>query len=164
MLVVPLKGDKIETKDGVTFTVLSYTNYRDKGPAVYVNHTPDVPSDAVYFFDIMRINGKSVEYLKSNKVFRSVGPLKRKWQLPQPNDIVTYRGSTGSASAIVKGLKLHKAKDLARGMLIDALDKADDSKTLIRLTQIIDLQRDIGNDRFSRDSFLGYYDDYTGSK
>ena len=56
MLIVPLLGDKITTKDGVTFTVLSYTNYKSGGPAVYVEHTPLVPSDAVYFFDIVRIN------------------------------------------------------------------------------------------------------------
>lgn len=34
----------------------------------------------------------------------------------------------------------------------------------IRLDQLIDLKRDIGNDLFSRDKFLSYYSDYRGSK
>jgi len=164
MLVVPLKGDKIETKDGVSFQVLSYTNYRDKGPAVYVEHTPAVPSDAVYFFDIAKINGKAVEFIKGGKVFKSLGPLKRRWQLPQPNDIVTYRDEGTASTAVVKSLKLHKRGDLAKGLVLVALNKDDNEQVEIRLTQIIDLKRAIGNDLFSRDKFLSYYRDYQGSK
>lgn len=164
MLIVPLKGDKIETKDGVSFQVLSYTNYRDKGPAVYVEHTPAVPSDAVYFFDIQKINGKTVELLSGPKVFRSLGPLKRKWQLPQPNDTITWRSPDGTQDMVVKALKLHKRGDLARGLLIVAEDPDSQERVFIRLSQIIDLKRDIGNDLFSRDRFLAYYSDYQGSK
>lgn len=164
MLVVPLKGDKIETKDGVSFNVLSYTNYRDKGPAVYVEHTPSVPSDAVYFFDIAKINGKSVEYMSGPKIFRSLGPLKRKWQLPQPNDTVTWRGQGGPADARVKTYKLHKRGELSKGLIIVAEDTDAQEKVFIRLDQIIDVKRDIGNDLFSRDKFLAYYSDYRGSK
>ena len=91
MFIVPVKGDKIVTKDGVTFTVMSYTNYRDKGPAVYVEHTPQVPSDAVYFFDIARINGIHVEYLSGPKMFRAGGSVKRKVHLPQPTDKITAK-------------------------------------------------------------------------
>jgi len=164
MLVVPLKGDKIETRDGVSFTVLSYTNYRDKGPAVYVEHTPAVPSDAVYFFDISKINGKPVEFIKGAKVFKALGPIKRKWQLPQPNDIVTYRGQGGSSEAVVKSLKLHKRGDLAKGLVIMGIDRDTDEQVMIRLAQVIDLKRDIGNDLFSRDKFLAYYADYQGAR
>lgn len=162
MLVIPLKGDTVETKDGVTFQVLSYTNYRDKGPAVYVQHTPSVPSDAVYFFDITKINGKTVEFLKGPKIFRSLGPLSRKYQLPQPNDTITWRSPGGSADAIVKSYKLHKKGELSKGLLIVAMDTDAQEQVLIRLDQIIDLKRDIGNDLFSRDKFLKYYSDYRG--
>ncbi len=164
MLIVPLKGDKIETKDGVSFKVLSYTNYRDKGPAVYVEHTPAVPSDAVYFFDIGKINGKTVEYMAGPKIFRSIGPLKRRLQLPQPNDTVTWRSSAGPADARVKGYKLHKKGELSKGLLIVAEDTDAQETVYIRLDQLIDLKRDIGNDLFSRDKFLSYYSDYRGSK
>jgi hypothetical protein len=162
MLVVPLKNDAIETKDGVSFKVLSFSNYRDRGPAVYVEHTPSVPSDAVYFFDIHKINGKSVEYLAGPKVFRSLGPLKRKFQLPQPADIVTYRSPAGSLNAVVKGLKLHKRGALAKGLLIVGEDQDSQEQVLISLRQVIDLKRDIGNDLFSRDRFLLYYKEYAG--
>lgn len=164
MLIVPLKGDTIETKDGVTFKVLSYTNYRDKGPAVYVEHTPSVPSDAVYFFDIAKINGKTVEFEKGPKVFRSLGPLKRKLQLPQPNDIVTFRGDGGAQEMIVKGLRLHKRGELAKGLQVQGEHKDTQERVFIRLSQIIDVKRDIGNDLFSRDRFLSYYSDYGGSR
>jgi len=164
MLIVPLKGDKIETKDGVVFNVLSYTNYRDKGPAVYVEHTPAVPSDAVYFFDIAKINGKSVEFMAGPKIFRSLGPLKRKWQLPQPNDTVTWRSPSGAADAVVKTYKLHKRGELSKGLIIVADDTDAQEKVFIRLDQIIDVKRDIGNDLFSRDKFLAYYSDYRGAK
>lgn len=165
MLILPLKGDTIETKDGIQFQVLSYTNYRDKGPAVYVEHTPQVPSDAVYFFDIAKINDKTVEYEKGSKVFRSLGPVKRKMQLPQPNDIITYRDNAGvSQDMVVKGLKLHKRGELAKGLQVQGENRDTQERVFIRLQQIIDLKRDIGNDLFSRDKFLSYYSDYTGSR
>ena len=164
MLVVPLKGDQIETKEGISFKVLSYTNYRDRGPAVYVQHTPEVPSDAVYFFDIQKINGKTVEYMSGPKIFRSLGPLKRRFQLPQPNDTITWRGNGGTSEVEVKALKLHKKGDLAKGLLIQCEDPDSQEKVFVRLNQIIDLKRDIGNDLFSRDKFLAYYNDYRGSK
>lgn len=164
MLVVPIKGDKIETKDGVSFKVLSYTNYRDRGPAVYVEHTPAVPSDAVYFFDIAKINGKTVEYLSGPKVFRSLGPLKRRFQLPQPNDTITWRSPDGTKDVEVKALKLHKKGELAKGILAVCEDPDSQERVFIRLNQIIDLKRDIGNDLFSRDKFLSFYGDYSGSR
>ena len=164
MQIVPLKGDEIETKDGVRFKVLSYTNYRDKGPAVYVEHTPAVPSDAVYFFDIAKINGKPVEYQAGPKVFRSLGQIKRRYQLPQPSDVITVRGPNGATDLTVRGLKLHKKGELAKGLLVIGEDKDTQERQIVRLGQILDLKRDIGNDLFSRDKFLNYYADYTGSR
>lgn len=164
MLVVPLKGDKIETKDGVDFTVLSFTNYRDKGPAVYVEHTAGVPSDAVYFFDIIKINGKSVDYVPGSKVFKAAGEIRRRHQLPQVKDVVTMRGPNGSVDVIVDGIKLHKKGELAKGLLVVGHEADSEDKLFVRLDQIIDLKRDIGNDMFTRDRYLSYYDDYRGSR
>lgn len=164
MLVVPLKGDKIETREGVEFTVLSFTNYRDKGPAVYVEHTAGVPSDAVYFFDINKINGKTVDYVPGSKVFKAAGEINRKFQLPQPNDIVTMRGKTGSMDIVVTGIKLHKRGELAKGLLVTGHEQDIEDKVFVRLDQITDIKRDIGNDMFSRDRFLTYYSDYRGSR
>lgn len=163
MFVVPLKADKIETKDGVEFTVLSYTNYREKGPAVYVEHTPGVPSDAVYFFDINKINGKTVEYVPGAKVFKANGEIKRKVQLPQPNDTVTFKSQGETTTGKVEGLKLHRRGELAKGLLVVVTDE-NDEKVHVRLDQLIDVERDIGSDLFSRDRFLSYYDDYRGTR
>lgn len=163
MFVVPLKGDKVETKDGITFTVLSFTNYRDKGPAVYVEHTAGVPSDAVYFFDIIKINEKSVEYVPGSKVFKATGEIKRRYQLPQVADIVTFKDKVGTKTAKVIGLKLHRRNELAKGLFVVCQVEDADEKLNVRLSQIVDIERDIGTDFFSRDRFLSYYSDYKGS-
>lgn len=163
MIVVPIKGDKIVTKEGITFTVLSYTNYRDKGPAVYVEHTPSIPSDAVYFFDIVRINGVHVEYMAGSKVFKSAGNIKRKVHLPQITDKVIVKNDGSVSEYSVVGYKLHKKGDLAKGLLIVATDDTKE-KMFIKLNAIVDVERDIGNDLFSKERFLRYYQDYTGSR
>jgi len=164
MLIVPLKGDKIETKDGVSFTVLSYTNYREKGPAVFVEHTAGVPSDAVYFFDILKINGKTVEYVTGSKVFKSAGEIKRKIHLPQIGDTITYKDKNGNLTAKVKGLKLHKRDELSKGLFVVGQNEEQDEKIYIRISSIVDIDRDIGSNWFSRDKFISYYSDYIGIK
>lgn len=164
MLVVPIKGDKIETREGITFTVLSFSNYKEKGPSVYVEHTAGVPSDAVYFFDINKINGKTVDYVPGSKVFKAAGQITRKYQLPQVNDIITIKGKTGSMDLTVTGLKLHKKGELAKGLFVVGHEADSEEKVFVRIDQITDLERDIGNDMFSRDRFLSYYSDYRGNR
>jgi hypothetical protein len=160
MLIVPLAGDKIETKDGVEFTVLAYTNYKERGPAVQVEHTAAVPSDAVYFFDIIKINGISVT-LGSGKVFKAAGNVKRKYHLPQPGDLITVRSGNAPADQQVSGLKLHnKTEGLTKGLLVTT--KGEGENVNFRLGNIVDIQRSIGNDMFDRNKFLRYYRDYTG--
>jgi hypothetical protein len=163
MFVLPVKGDKIETKDGVTFTALSFTNYREKGPAVFVEHTAGVPSDAVYFFDILKINDKAVEYIPGSKVFKTAGEIRRKFQLPQVGDTVTFKDKEGRGVMKVKGLKLHKRGELAKGLFVVGEGDEDDERKTVRIAHVIDIERDIGNDLFSRDRFLSYYSDYKGS-
>jgi hypothetical protein len=160
MLIVPLAGDKIQTKDGMEFTVLEYTNYKERGPAVYVEHTASIPSDAVYFFDIAKINGVSVTF-GNGKVFKAAGAVKRKLHLPQPGDTITVRTSDAAVDLKVSGLKLHsKTEGLAKGLLIQV--KLEGETKYYRLGQIIDIHRSIGNDMFDRSKFLRTYKDYAG--
>jgi hypothetical protein len=164
MLVVPLKGDKIETKEGVTFTVTGVALFRERGPAVYVEHTPGVPSDAVYFFDINKLNDKVVEYVAGSKVLKSVGLIKRKFHLPQPNDTVTIKDSGSSIDLKVVGIKLHRRGELHKGLQVQVEEEDENARKYIRLNQIIDIQRDVGGDVFSRDAFLRYYAEYRGQQ
>lgn len=160
MLIVPLAGDKIETKDGMEFTVLEYTNYKERGPAVYVEHTASIPSDAVYFFDIAKVNGVSVTF-GGGKVFKASGAIKRKFHLPQPGDTITVRSGGSAVDMKVSGLKLHsKTEGLAKGLLVQV--KTEGETSYYRLGEIIDIHRSIGNDMFDRSKFLRVYKDYVG--
>jgi len=162
-LTVPLKGDSISTKEGTEYKVISYTNYRSLGPAVHVEHTEDVPSEPAYFSDIAKINGVHVEFVPGQKVFKSNVALKRKFQLPQAGDKITFKDDGTVRTAEVKSLKLHKKSDLAKGLLVKCSDE-DDTDYLVRLDDIMDIDREIGNDLFSKDAFLKFYDDYRGHK
>lgn len=162
MFVVPIKGDKIETTDGKVFTVLSYTNYREKGPAVFVEHASGEPADAIYFADIVKIGGKSVELIPS-KIFKAAGEIKRKYHLPQIGDVVSFKDKNGRASMKVKGLKLHKRDDLSKGLFVTGEREDSDEKLTVRIVNINDIDRSIGSDMFSLDRFLSYYSDYLGS-
>lgn len=161
MLVVPLKGDTITTTDGPTFVVDSYTNYKPD-PAVYVE-VPRGQNSIVYFQDIEEINGVKVEYNKSSKVFTALGVIKRKYNLPQPKDIITVDrpGSPddeGDNTTEVKTPKLHnKAIGLSRGLVI--IDRDDN---MYSLTDIISIDRDIGGEHFDHKKFTKYYKDYLG--
>ena len=162
-LTVPLAGDTITTKDGVEYKVTSYTNYRSLGPAVHVEHTEDVPSEPAYFNDITKINGVHVDFIPGQKVFRANVAIKRKFQLPQVGDKLTFKDAGVVRGAEVKSLKLHKKSDLAKGLLVKCADE-NDTEYLVRLDDVIDIDREIGNDLFSKDSFLKLYDDYRGHR
>lgn len=162
-LTVPLKGDTITTKDGVEYKVTSYTNYRSLGPAVHVEHTEDVPSEPAYFNDIAKINGIHVDFVPGQKVFKASVAIRRKFQLPQVGDAITFKDGGKVLTAEVKSLKLHKKSDLAKGLLVKCSNE-DDTDYLVRLDDIVDIERDIGNDLFAKDSFLKLYDDYRGHK
>lgn len=163
MFVVPLKGDRIETKDGMSFTVLSYSNYKEQGPAVYVEYIGGVSSDAVYFADIIKINNTTVNFISASKVFKSNGAIKRKIHLPQIADTIIVKENNISNTYKIIGLTLHKRGDLAKGLQVEVQDLETKEKLRFKLNSILDLSRDIGNDLFSREIFLKYYNDYTGS-
>lgn len=161
MLVVPLKGDTITTKDGPQFKVDSYTNYKTD-PAVYVD-VPPGQNSIVYFQDIDEINGVKVEYNKSTKVFTALGVIKRKYNLPQPKDSITVERPDSPDDAtdndtIVKTPKLHnRAIGLSRGLVLIDVDD-----NVVALSDVIDIDREVGGEHFDRKRFKKYYKDYMG--
>lgn len=163
MLAVPLPRDVITTKDGAELEVITYTNFKSKGPAVYVEHQPGTPAVIIYFFDIEKINGVRVELNGSSKVFNVLGKLNRKFHLPQLNDQITVSKATKESPdetdiVEVQALKLHSRNlGLSKGLLIQ-----DKDKEYYRLDDIQDLKRAVGGDSFNRKAFLRLYSEYRG--
>lgn len=160
MLVVPLVGDKITTTDDGEFIVISYTPFKDKGPAIYVESPIGTPPPIIYFFDIEKINGVKVEYSDSSKVFTALGLIKRSVHLPQLKDTMIFlKPSTPIDSEndkmIVTGLKLHnKSEGIGKGLLVCGEDGC------FKLSEIIDLKRVHANEHFNRTRFLRIYKEY----
>lgn len=158
MLVVPLPKDIITTKDGAKLSVVTYTNFKSKGPAVYVEHKRGTPAVVIYFFDIDRINDVRVELNPSSKVFNALGNIKRKYHLPQPNDLVTVNADDAGTIIEVKDLKLHnKSIGLSQGLVI-----RDKENNFHRLSDIVSIDRAVGSDDFNQKRFLRLYSEYRG--
>lgn len=161
MLVVPLPKDTITTKDGAELEVIAYTNFKSKGPAVYVEHQAGTPAVAVYFFDIEKINGVRVEFNTGSKVFTALGNIKRKIHLPQANDQLVIQSSDPEAEPDiieVKDLKLHsKSIGLGQGLVI-----RDKDGKIYRLSDIADIKRAVGGESFDKKKFLRLYSEYRG--
>lgn len=165
MLVVPVRGDKIKTSDNSDIRIVStYTSLKDQ-PAVYLEKSTS--TDAyVYFSDIVEINGVRVEYESGSKVFSALGPLKRKYNLPQPKDTIRIKLIETSfkeeiEEVEVDSLKLHnKIIGATRGLLVCSKDSN------YNLAEIISVDRKAGYEKFDRDKFCAYYIDYLsiGSK
>lgn len=153
MIIIPLKNDKIETEDGGTFRVASYTNLKAE-PAVYIEAGENANS-IIYFQDIVSINGVRVTYKSSDKVFTALGTVRRKFNLPQPNDVITINGSDSNNTYVVKSLKLHNKKEgVTKGLLVCADDICHE------LTMIKTVDRSEGAERFDNKAFIKYYEDY----
>lgn len=164
MFVVPVKGDKIKTKDnGDLVTVSSFTSLKDE-PAVYVK--PAGESSYVYFSDIIEINGVRVEYSSDSKVFDALGPLRRKYNLPQPKDLVKVKLITASFNDDVEtfqvtGLRLHSKKyGEGRGLLVMTKEGQ------FSLGDLLDVEHQGWTEKFDLERFKRYYFDYlpTGLK
>lgn len=159
MFVVPVKGDKIKTKDDSNPRVVSsYTSLKDE-PAVYL--TPESSQDRyLYFSDIVEINGVAVEYDSGSKCFNALGPLKRKFNIPQPGDTITvklidvnFKDETEEID--VAKIKLHSKKyGTGRGLL------ACGEKSCFTLAEILDLKRKSWTEKFNAEKFQKYYFDY----
>jgi len=163
VLVVPIAKDTIKTKDGATYKVVEYTNYKEGGPAVYAR-SPAKENVLVYFIDIAEINGTKVEFQRGSKVFQALGKVSRSQPLPQPDDKIVVAVDTVSSDedkkdqAEVEGLRLKsKAMGVNKGMFVKAADG-----TSYRLKQIIDVVPSLGTHTFNRAEFMAAYKDYAG--
>jgi hypothetical protein len=159
MLVVPVKGDKIKTADNSDIRIVStYTSLKDQ-PAVYLEKATSVDA-YVYFSDIVEINGVRVEYQSGPKLFSALGPLKRKFNLPQPRDTICIKLIETSfkeeiEEVEVDSLKLHnKTIGSTKGLLV-ASKEANYS-----LSEILSIDRKTGFEKFDKNKFCAYYIDY----
>jgi hypothetical protein len=160
MLVVPINGDIITTEDDNEFTVAGFTNFKDKGPAVYVKSNDDTKATLpIYFFDIKNLNGIKVEFNNSSKVLNALGIIKRKIHLPQKEDsIFIERDDENETEVKVKELKLHnKNIGLSRGLVV-----IGDDKVVYSLGSINRIKRTHGDSFFDKAKFLKLYTDYLG--
>lgn len=158
MIVVPVERDVIKTTDGNVYRVVTYTNFKEGGPAVYCRNRGDKSQTLIYFFDIVAINGVRVEYHKSSKMFNALGKITRDQHLPQPDDKVIILHHGEKRAVEVAGLKVKsKLHGTNKGILVR--DKEDN---VHRLKSVLDIEPALGGRRFNRKAFLSYYDDYTG--
>ena len=124
MMIVPVKGDRITTEDSsAPVVVSSYTNLKTD-PAVYISG--NTAESAVFFSTIETINGVKVSYNESSKVFDSLGPLRRKIDLPQPGDSITVKIDDVDQSIVVKSIKLHDRSKKSFGLLVVTQDRTFD--------------------------------------
>lgn len=158
MIVVPLEKDTIKTSDGQKLKVVSYTNFKDGGPAVYCRNRGDKSQTLVYFFDIVEINGTKVEYSTSSKLLNALGKVIREVQLPQPDDKIVVMVNGEKRSVEVSGLKL-KSKSLGvnKGILVK-----DTDGEYHRLKNIFDIDPALGTGRFNKKAFVSLYSEYAG--
>jgi hypothetical protein len=138
--------------------VSSYTSLKSE-PAVYLRQPLDDGSKAVYFSDIIEVNGSPVEYDSDSKLLKALGPIRRKFNLPQPRDTLTIKlvDTTFKQEAIkliVEAVKLHSRNDPTKALLVCSKD------TCVPLTEILDVEREVGFEKFNRSQFLHYYVDY----
>jgi len=159
MLVAPVAGDQIKVLSSPDILrVSSYTSLKSE-PAIYLREPLEDGSRAVYFSDIVEINGTPVEYESASKLLKALGPLKRKFNLPQENDevIIKLIDTAFKQEAVklkVKDLRLHSRKEPSKALLIVTKDSS------FPLTEIIDIERQVGFEKFDRTKFLNFYIDY----
>ncbi len=160
MLIVPLPGDKIEIKSGIVSTVLSFSNYGKAGPAVFIQSLDSgKKTESIAYTSVVAINETPVT-LTGGKVFSSPGAIKRKIQLPQPGDKVLANGIVIS----VQSLKLALRGDLSKGLVLVGENYDTKDRVVLPIREIVQIDRALGSDVFSRKAFLELYKDYLGSK
>jgi len=158
MLIVPVSGDRVRTKDSGDIRVVSSFSALKDEPAVYVK--PGGGNNYVYFSDIVEINGVSVEYAPDSKVFNALGPMKRRFNLPQPKDTikvklidVPYKDELEELE--VTGLRLHSKKyGIGRGLLV--ITKEGE----FTLNDLQDVVHKGWSEPFNEARFKRYYFDY----
>lgn len=159
MLVAPVAGDRIKVLSSPDeLRVSSYTSLKSE-PAVYLRVPLDDGSKAVYFSDIVELNGTPVEYDSESKLLKAMGPLKRKYNLPQEHDTVVIKlidtaFKQEATKLKVERIKLHSRSDPTKALLVCSKD------TCVPLTDIVDIEREVGYEKFNRKAFIDYYLDY----
>lgn len=161
MLVALVKNDKLKIlgQDGIS-TVSSYTSLKTE-PAVYLKEPLADGTRSVFFSDIAEVNDIKVKYDEASHLLEALGPLKRAVQLPQVGDTITYTlvetdYAEEKVTAKVADLRLHARDNPAKSLQV----KLEDSDTVLELTDIIDIDRAVGGERFNRSKFQRYYVDY----
>jgi len=159
MLVVPVPGDKVRTVDDSSPRVVSsFTSLKDQ-PAVYLDQETS-KERFIYFSDIVEINGVTVEYQSDSKVFSALGPLKRKYNIPQPKDVIVVRllekpHNDEKEEVEVTKIRLHSKKEgISRGLL------ACGKESCFTLAEVLDLRRSSWSEKFDASQFHRYYRDY----
>ena len=159
MYVVPLHGDKIRVlNEADLLRVKSYTSLKSE-PAVYLTDVLADGTRAVYLSDIVELNGVKVEYDSDAKLLKALGPIKRKFNLPQPGDtVVTKLIDTDfkkeEVTLEVTRLKLHDQRNPSRSLEVICGD------TIIGLSDILDIRRKVGAEQFDPKAFTKLYLDY----
>lgn len=161
MYVALVKHDKIKLmgRDGV-HVVSSYTSLKTE-PAVYLKDALPDGQRSAFFSDVIEVNDVKVKYDEESHLLIALGPLKRRYQLPQPGDTVKYTlvetdYTEEVVSADVKDLRLH-----ARGNPGKSLQVRLENDTMLELTGILDIERKIGGELpFNRAAFQRFYIDY----
>jgi len=154
MLIVPVARDKIRIKDdGAVFFVSSFTMMKSE-PAVYTR------ADGVFYFsDIIEINDVRVEYEKDSKVFKALGLLGRKFNLPQPKEqikiqVIDDYFNKDPETLVVKSLRLHSTRYGKQKGLLVITDEG-----VWNLGELIDIKHE-WNEQFNQNQFKKYYFDY----
>lgn len=169
MLIVPIPGDKIKVANNPdTLKVIEYTRFKSAGPAVYCKAADSSTLILVYFFDIEEINEIDVEYKKSSHLFKALGKVKRKYNLPQKGDTISIMRKGIDQQEDDDALEKRKVKvekieiKLGKSGLIHGLYVTDSDKNLINCKQILDIESEIGSQAFDRSGFIKYYKEYIG--
>ena len=162
MLIAPVAGDKLTllSVEGEV-KVSSYTALKPD-PAVYLTEVLESGERFVFFADIATMNGAEVK-LDSGGLLIAVGSIQRRFNLPQVGDsIITGLIETDykqeSAELVVTAVSLSGKEP--HSLVIKC------GKTNLALTDIQDIKRKRGFEKFNRTGFLKYYVDYLplGSK
>lgn len=157
MLLVPLRGDKIQVTGLADEQVVSSYSALKKGGAVYVKTPLDPKAPFIVLSMIEVINGVAVTQ-KSNSLLMPKGLIKRKLNLPQIGDTVEVlvnkdpQGVEEKASFEVTDLRLTNKPTRPLEVICGS--------SKFSLADLIDIGRKLGFEKFDLPAFRSLYLDY----
>ena len=164
MIIVPLKGDPIKTVDGEEHTVSGFNGMKkdEKSgklvPAVYIEGVKPEEGGIVLFSDIKEVKRVNVEYNKTTGLLESMGPVKRSYQLPQPNAQIKIQNPFDSKKEMEITVGKIKLSDAGGSYALRiGFSEKDDASSWYDLSTIVDLQNGMA---FNRDRFAKLYIEY----